>query len=346
VTEPLNVHDYELLARECLGENAWEYLRGGAGDETTLRANVAAFHRWELRPRLLVDVKNVETRTTVLGTEVSLPVLIAPVALQKLVHPEGEVATARAAAAAGTIMCLSTSATMRPAAVAAAAPGGARWFQVYVFNDRSTTSALIEEARDSGFSALALTIDTPILGRREGTLRIGFTHVPDELEVAGDIFGDLDAGVSWRDLEWLAGFGLPVVLKGVLTAEDARLAVEHGAAAVIVSNHGGRQLDGVPATIDALEEVVEAVGGRAEVLLDSGVRRGVDVLRALALGARAVLAGRAPIWGLAVRGEEGVADVLRLLREEVSLGLALLGCRSPADVTRAHVQASQLRTRG
>ncbi len=337
MTEPLNVHDYERLARERLPENAWEYLRGGAGDETTLRANCTAFERWVLRPRLLIDVRNVDTRTTVLGTEIALPVLVAPVAMQKLLHPDGEAATARAAAAAGTIMCLSTSATMRPAAVAAAAPAGARWFQVYVFNDRGTTSALIDEARDSGFSALALTIDTPMLGRREGTLRIGFTKVPDELEVAGDIFGDLDASVSWRDLEWLAGYGLPVVLKGILTAEDARLAVEHGAAAVVVSNHGGRQLDGVPATIDALEEVVDAVDGRAEILLDSGVRRGVDVLRALALGARAVLAGRAPIWGLAVGGEKGVVDVLRLLREEVALGLALLGCRSPAEVTRSHV---------
>jgi 4-hydroxymandelate oxidase len=336
VTEPLNVHDYERLARERLGEHAWEYLRGGAGDETTLRANCAAFERWQLRPRLLVDVRDVDTRTTVLGTEIALPVLVAPVALQKLMHPEGEAATARGAAAAGTIMCLSTSATMRPAAVAAAAPDGARWFQVYVFNDRAITRGLIEEARDSGYSALALTIDAPILGRREGALRIGFT-LPDELEVAGDIFGDLDASVSWRDLEWLGGFGLPVVLKGVLTAEDARLAVEHGAAGLVVSNHGGRQLDGVPASIDALEEVAEAVDGRAEVLLDSGVRRGVDVLRALALGARAVLAGRAPIWGLAARGEEGVADVLRLLREEVALGLGLVGCRSPADVTRAHV---------
>jgi isopentenyl diphosphate isomerase/L-lactate dehydrogenase-like FMN-dependent dehydrogenase len=333
---PLNVHDYERLARERLDEMAWEYLRGGAGDETTLRANVSAFERWELRPRLLVDVGGVDTRTTVLGTEIALPVLVAPVALQKLMHPDGEAATARAAAAAGTIMCLSTSATMRPAGVAAAAPDGRKWFQVYVFNDRGTTRELIEEARESGYSALVLTIDAPILGRREGAVRIGF-KVPDELEVVGDIFGDLDASVSWRDLEWIAGYGLPVVLKGVLTAEDARLAVDHGAAAVVVSNHGGRQLDGVPATIDALGEVCEAVGGRTEVLLDGGVRRGIDVLRALALGARAVLVGRAAIFGLAAAGEEGVSDVLRLLREEIALGLALLGCRTPAEVTRAHV---------
>jgi isopentenyl diphosphate isomerase/L-lactate dehydrogenase-like FMN-dependent dehydrogenase len=332
-----NVADYEAAARAALDDNAWEYVRGGAGDETTLRANRAAFDRWQLRPRTLVDVDAVDTSTTVLGTEISVPILVSPVALQKLVHPDGEAATARAAAAAGTIMCLSTSATMRPRAVAEAAPSAPRWFQVYMFKDRETTGGLIDEAQASGYSALVLTVDAPILGRREGTLRIGFTHVPDELEVAGDIFDDLDASVSWRDLEWLAGYGLPVVLKGVLTAEDARLAVEHGAAAVVVSNHGGRQLDGVSAAIDALPEVVEAVDGRCEVLLDSGVRRGVDVLRALALGARAVLIGRAAIWGLAVAGEEGVADVLRLLRDEVALGLALLGCRTPAEVTRAHV---------
>ena len=336
MTDPLNIHDYERLAQERLTEQAWEYLRGGAGDETTMRANRAALERWELRPRLLNDVREIDTRTTVLGTEIALPVLVAPVALQKLMHPDGEAATARAAAAAGTILILSTSATMRPAAVAAAAPEGARWFQVYVFRHRDVTQSLIEEARDNGYSALVLTIDAPVLGRREGALRIGF-KIPDELEVAGDIFGDLDPSVSWRDLEWLAGFGLPVVIKGILTPEDAKLAVEHGAAGIVVSNHGGRQLDGVPASIDVLEDIAEVVDGRAEVLLDSGVRRGIDVLRAIALGARAVLAGRAPLWGLAARGDEGVADVLRLLREEVALGLALSGCRSPADVTRAHV---------
>ena len=334
--EPLTVADFETLARARLDDNAWEYIRGGAGDETTLRENIEAFTRWKLRPRVLSDVGAVDTRTTVLGTEVASPVLVAPVALQKLAHPDGEAATARAAAAAGTIMCLSTSSTMRPAAVAAAAPGAPRWFQVYVFNDRGVTQALIDEARAHGYAALVLTVDTPILGRREGALRVGF-HVPEEFELAGDIFTDLSAGVTWRDLEWLAGHGLPVVLKGVLTAEDARLAVEHGAAAVVVSNHGGRQLDGVAASVDALPEVAEAVDGRVEVLLDGGVRRGVDVLRSLALGARAVLVGRAPIWGLAAAGEDGVRAVLDLLQKEVELGLMLLGCSSPAQVTRAHV---------
>jgi isopentenyl diphosphate isomerase/L-lactate dehydrogenase-like FMN-dependent dehydrogenase len=335
--EALNVNDYELLARERLDENAWEYFRGGAGDESTMRENLAAFARWKLRPRVLVDVRQVNTSTTVLGTRVAAPILVAPVALQKFAHREGEAATARAAAAAGTIMVLSTSATLRPAVVAAAAPGAPRWFQVYIFRDRGITQSLIDEACAHDYSALVLTVDVPILGRREGALRIGF-HVPDEFEVAGDIFGDIDPSVSWRDLEWLAGHGLPVVLKGVLTPEDGRIAIDHGAAAVVVSNHGGRQLDGVPASIDALPHVADAVSGRAEVLLDSGVRRGVDVLRALALGARAVLVGRPVVYALAADGEDGVLHVLELLREEVELGLRLLGCTSPAEVAREHVE--------
>jgi 4-hydroxymandelate oxidase len=335
--EPLNVHDYETLARERLDENAWEYFRGGAGDETTLRENRSALERWKLQPRVLVDVTAVDASTTVLGTPVAAPVLVAPVALQKLAHAEGEAATARAAASAGTIMILSTSATLRPGPVAEAAPGAPRWFQVYVFRDRAVTQALIDEACEHGYSALVLTVDVPILGRREGAVRSGF-HIPDEFEVAGDIFDDIDPSVSWRDVEWLAGHGLPVVLKGVLTTEDARLGVEHGAAALVVSNHGGRQLDGVPASIDALSRVVEAVAGRAEVLLDSGIRRGVDVLRARALGAQAVLVGRPVVYALAVAGEEGVVHVLQLLREEVELGLRLLGCRSVAEVSREHVE--------
>jgi 4-hydroxymandelate oxidase len=335
--EALNAHDYETLARERLDENAWEYFRGGAGDETTLRENRSALERWKLQPRVLVDVTAVDASTTVLGTRVAAPVLVAPVALQKLAHPEGEAATARAAASAGTIMILSTSATLRPGPVAEAAPGAPRWFQIYVFRDRAVTQALIDEACEHGYSALVLTVDAPILGRREGAVRSGF-HIPDEFEVAGDIFDDIDPSVSWRDVEWIAGHGLPVVLKGVLTTEDARLGVEHGAAAVVVSNHGGRQLDGVPASIDALSRVVEAVGGRAEVLLDSGIRRGVDVLRARALGAQAVLVGRPIVYALAVAGEEGVVHVLQLLREEVELGLRLLGCTSLAEVSREHVE--------
>jgi isopentenyl diphosphate isomerase/L-lactate dehydrogenase-like FMN-dependent dehydrogenase len=337
VTAPINVWDYERLAEQKLDANALAYFAGGSGDEITLRDNLAAFERRKLRPRVLVDVSSISTATTVLGTDIALPILIAPLALQRMAHPDGELATARAAAAVGTIMCLSTAATARPAEVAAVAPGAPRWFQVYVFADRSETEALVAKAVANGFSALVLTVDTPHLGRRERDIRVDF-KIPEHLTVAGDIFGGhFDTGLSWHDLEWLAGYGVPLVVKGILTAEDARLACEHGAAAVVVSNHGGRQLDGVSSSLDALEEVVHAVGGRAEVLLDGGVRRGTDVLKALALGARGVLIGRAMVWGLAAAGEEGVRDVLELLRAEVELGLALLGCASPADVTRAHV---------
>jgi len=337
VAGPVNVRDYERLAEERLDANALAYFAGGSGDEVTLRENVAAFERLKLRPRVLVDVGGGTTTTSVLGTEVSMPVLIAPLAIQRMAHPDGELATARAAAAAGTIMCLSTAATARPAEVAAAAPGAPRWFQVYVFEDRAITKDLVAEAVESGYGALVLTVDAPFLGRRERDIRIDF-KIPEGLTPSGNIFSEgFDLGFSWRDLEWLAGYGLPVVVKGLLTAEDARLACEHGAAAVVVSNHGGRQLDGVQASIDALEEVADAVDGRIEVLLDGGIRRGTDVLKALGLGARAVLIGRAMVWALAVDGEAGVAHVLRLLRDEIQLGLALLGCCSPAEVTRAHV---------
>jgi isopentenyl diphosphate isomerase/L-lactate dehydrogenase-like FMN-dependent dehydrogenase len=333
VALPINVWDYERLAEERLDANAHAYFAGGAGDEVTLRENLQAFERRKLRPRVLVDVGSVSTTTTVLGTEIALPVLIAPLAMQRMAHPDGEEATARAAAAAGTIMCLSSAATCAPSQLTE----GKRWFQVYVWNERATTEAAIAEAVEHGYSALVLTVDVPYMGRRERDIRVDF-KIPEHLTVQGDLFAaNFDATVSWRDLEWLAGYGLPVVVKGILTAEDAELACEHGAAAVVVSNHGGRQLDGVSASLDVLEEVVDAVDGRAEVLLDGGVRRGTDVLKALALGARAVLIGRAMLWGLAAAGEEGVTDVLRLLQKEVELGLALLGCASPADVSRAHV---------
>jgi isopentenyl diphosphate isomerase/L-lactate dehydrogenase-like FMN-dependent dehydrogenase len=338
VIGPINLWDYERLAEEKLDANALAYFAGGAGDEVTLRENVTAFERLKLRPRVLVDVGSVSTETSVLGTEIALPVLIAPLAMQRMAHPDGEVATARAAASAGTIMCLSSASTTRPADVARAASDGTHWFQVYVFADRSLTHALIDEACASGYSALVLTVDTPFLGRRERDIRVDF-KIPEGITPISDLFTQgFDTSLSWRDLEWLAGQGLPVVVKGILTAEDAKLACEHGAAAVVVSNHGGRQLDGVPASIDALPEVVEAVDGRAEVLLDGGVRRGTDVLKALALGARAVLIGRAMLWGLAADGEAGVSRVLELLRAEIELGLALLGCPSPQNVTRAHVR--------
>jgi 4-hydroxymandelate oxidase len=350
-TGPCNVWDYERLAQETLEPGAFGYFAGGAGDERTLRDNVEAFSRWRLRPRVLVDVDATTTATTVLGTEVSMPLLVAPVAYQRMAHPDGELGTARAAAAAGTVMVLSTLATSTPADVAAAAPGGTRWFQIYCFRDPGITRALMDQAVEAGYEALVLTVDAPRLGRRERDLRTAFeipadVTVPSFAAAAGgpaagtpaDMFALMDPTVSWRDLEGLASeCELPLLVKGVLTEEDARLACEHGAAGVVVSNHGGRQLDGVPATIDALPEVVEAVDGRIEVLVDGGVRRGTDVVRALALGARAVLAGRPVIWGLAAGGEQGARRVLELLRDEVELALALVGCSSPHAVTRAHV---------
>ncbi len=350
-TEPINVADYERLAAERLEPGVLGYFAGGAGDERTLADNVAAFARRRLRPRVLVDVSEVSTATTVLGTEVSMPVLVAPVAFQRLVDPDGEVAMARAAAAAGTIMCLSTIATSRPREIAAEVPPAPRWFQLYCFKDRGVTRALIDEAVECGFGAIALTVDAPRAGRRERDFRTGFAVPPDVTAPAvaaavgsdraitvQEVFALVDPALGWDDFAELASdCSLPVLLKGVHTGEDARLAAEHGAAGVIVSNHGGRQLDGVAASLDVLPEVAEAVEGRCEVLMDGGIRRGTDVAIALALGARAVLAGRAPVWGLAVDGEAGAERVLAILREEVELALTLLGCPTPADVGAEHV---------
>jgi isopentenyl diphosphate isomerase/L-lactate dehydrogenase-like FMN-dependent dehydrogenase len=341
---PLNVWDYEQLAAHMLEPGPHGYYAGGAGDEVTLRDNVRAYRRWQLRPRVLVDVSGCTTATTVLGHDVSMPLLVAPVAFQRVAHPDGEVGMARAAHATGTLMTLSTLSTTPPEQVAET--GVARWFQLYVFRDEGLTRELVERARAAGFTALVLTVDTPVLGRRERDHRTGFA-IPPEITVAAfgsggitpaEAFAQMSESVSWHDVERLvAEAGLPVLVKGVLTAEDARLACEHGAAGIVVSNHGGRQLDGVAATIDALPEVVEAVDGRVEVLVDGGVRRGGDVIKALALGARAVLAGRAPLWGLAVGGEAGARHVLELLRAEILLALKLVGCASPSDVSRDRV---------
>ncbi len=342
--DPVNVWEYERLAEETLEPGAWGYYAGGAGDEVTLRDNAAAYGRWQLRPRVLVDVSGTTATTTVLGHEVSMPLLVAPVAFQKMAHPDGEAGMARAARDTGTVLTLSTLSTTPLEEVAA--QGSQRWFQLYVFRDEGLTRSLVEQARDAGYTALVLTVDTPVLGRRERDLRTGFT-IAEGVAVAslgrggvtpGEAFAQMSAAITWRDVERFASAaGLPVVLKGIQRAEDARLAPEHGAAGIVVSNHGGRQLDGAPAALDALPECVEAVEGRVEVLVDGGIRRGTDVVKALALGARAAMAGRAPLWGLAVGGEAGARHVLELLRDEIRLALALLGCASPADVRRDHI---------
>jgi 4-hydroxymandelate oxidase len=349
---PINVADFERLAAEKLERGPRDYFAGGAGDEVTLRENVAAWGRWRLRLRVLNDVRGVSTATEVLGEPVRTPVLVAPVAYQRMAHPEGEAGMAAGAAGAGSVMCLSTLSTTRPAEVAAAAPGGRHWFQLYAFKDEAVTRALMEEAIAAGFEAVVVTADAPPGGNRERDRRNRFT-LPPELgtpsltaAVGGgrslsieDTFALMNHALTWADVGRLASeCSVPVLVKGVLTAEDAELALEYGAAGVVVSNHGGRQLDRSLATADALPEIADAVKGRGTLLVDGGIRRGLDVATALALGADAVLVGRPALWSLAASGREGVAAVLELLRAELELTLALLGCTAVSQLSRAHVR--------
>jgi isopentenyl diphosphate isomerase/L-lactate dehydrogenase-like FMN-dependent dehydrogenase len=334
----INVADYVEAAREKIAPEVWCYFEGGAMDEVSLRANVAASGRWRLRPRMLVDVSEISLATTLLGTRVAMPLGVAPFAMQRLLVPDGECSTARAAAAANALMVVSTLTTSSHAEICAAAEGP-RWLQLYVLRDRQRTLDHIAEAREAGYSAVVLTVDLPYVGRRERDLRLGFPNPPPDLELPYAHLFETTPALTWRDLEWIRReTELPLAVKGILTREDASLAVEHGADAVWVSNHGGRQLDHVAAGLDALPEVVEAVAGRAEVYVDGGIRRGTDVLKALALGARAAFAGRAFACGLAADGERGVAHVLSLLRDEIELALGLLGCTSPDTVSRGHVE--------
>jgi 4-hydroxymandelate oxidase len=326
----VTVDDYEPIARATLPADVYDYYAGGAGAEWTLGENRAAFDRWVFRPRVLAGVDVRDTSTEVLGTPISLPILVAPWAFQGLAHPDGEVATARAAAKAGTILVFSSTAAHRLEDVARATEAP-KWFQLYVYRDRGFTRDTLARAHAAGFGAVVFTVDLPVIGNRERDLR----HATP-LPVAGPGEElDFDPSISWDDLGWIRETApAPLLLKGILTAEDARLAVEHGVDGIVVSNHGGRQLDGSPAALDALVEVVEAVDGRCPVLMDGGIRRGTDVLKALALGARAVLVGRPLVWGLAAAGEEGAANVLEILRRELDVALALAGCRSVADAGR------------
>jgi 4-hydroxymandelate oxidase len=351
---PITLAEYEERARQVLPPMAFDYYAGGAEDEWTIRENRAAFSRYALRPRVLVDVSSRDPSTTVLGQEVSLPILVAPTALHVLAHPEGEVATARAATAAGTVMILSSlaSRTLEEVAEVAAGAEGAsrrRWFQLYVQRDRDFTAELVKRAETAGYSAIVLTADLPVVGARDRDIRNDF-QLPGDVRyanmrvqrppegrgsgLAAFIGFQGDASLDWDDVPWLRSLtDLPFVLKGVVRAEDARRAVESGFQAVVVSNHGGRQLDGTVASMDALPEVVEAVGDRGEVLVDGGVRRGSDVLKALAVGARAVLVGRPILWGLAVDGEAGVRRVISLLGAELDIAMAIAGCATVADIT-------------
>jgi 4-hydroxymandelate oxidase len=348
----LNLHELEQLARERLSSMAYDYYASGADDERTLRENVAAWSQYALAHRVLVDVSSRDAATSVLGMDVSMPILVAPTAFHKLACPEGELATARAAARAGTVMILSSLSNTRVEDVCGAAD--CVWFQLYVYRDRGATAALVARAEAAGARALVLTVDAPVFGRRERDVRNRF-HLPPGLRVEnmsasghGDIgyregesglsayiAEKLDPSLAWKDVAWLRSLTkLPVVLKGLVRPDDARRAVDHGAHGIVVSNHGGRQLDSSPASASVLGAISDAVAGRLDVLVDGGVRRGTDVLKALCLGARAVLVGRPILWGLAVAGEAGALGVLEAMGRELDQAMLLAGCPRVADATR------------
>jgi len=334
--EPINVFDYETLAQTYMGPSAWDYYQSGSNDEVTLRANRAFFERIQLRPRMLVDVGTCDTSTTVLGTPVRMPIMIAPTAFHCLAHPDGECATARAAGRVGALMVASTSST-RSLEDIASEGSSSLWFQLYV-SGRKGTEQLVQRATKAGYGALVVTVDSPRWGHKERVIHSGF-RLPLKANFTDEAAAEEAVSLTWSSLAWLRSLSpLPVVLKGILTAEDAVLAVEHGVEGIIVSNHGGRQLDGVPASIESLAEVVEAVDGRCEVYLDGGIRRGTDILKALALGARAVLVGRPVLWGLAVNGAEGVSHVLELLRAELELAMVLAGRPKIDSIDRSLVK--------
>lgn len=351
--EPINLYDFEAIMRAKLPRMAYDYYASGAHDEITLRENRAAYDRIHLRYRVLRDISRRNLSTAVMGQRVSMPVLISPTAFQRMAHPDGEVATARAAGKAGTIMILSTLATSSVEEIMEAATGPV-WFQLYVYKDRGATTGLVERAESAGCSALVLTVDAQIWGRRERDVRNRF-RLPEGLSVknlmpagkeqlprdtagsglAAYVTSLFDPALSWKDLDWLCSITkLPVLIKGVVHPDDARQAPEYGVAGLIVSNHGGRQLDTSPPTIEALPGVVKAVEDGLEVFIDGGIRRGTDVVKALALGAKAVGVGRPILWGLSYAGEKGVSQVLEILRDEIDSAMGLCGCTSVEEVSR------------
>ncbi|KAK2965294.1 hypothetical protein RJ640_004163 [Escallonia rubra] len=355
--EITNVMEYEAIAKEKLPKMVYDYYASGAEDQWTLQENRNAFSRILFRPRILIDVSKIDMTTSILGFNISMPIMIAPTAMLKMAHPEGEYAVARAASAAGTIMTLSSWATSNVEEVASTGPG-IRFFQLYVMKDRNVVAQLVRRAERAGFKAIALTVDTPRLGRREADIKNRFNLPPhftlknfegldlgkmdkaDDSGLSSYVSSQVDQSLSWKDVKWLQTIThLPILLKGVLTAEDARLAVEAGVSGIIVSNHGARQLDYVPATIMALEEVVKAVQGRIPVFVDGGIRRGTDVFKALALGASGIFVGRPAVFSLAAHGEAGVRKVLQMLRDEFELTMALSGCRSLKEITRDRILA-------
>ncbi|XP_054780516.1 peroxisomal (S)-2-hydroxyacid oxidase GLO4-like [Prosopis cineraria] len=355
--EPVNVREFQQLAREALPKMYYDFYAGGAEDEFTLKENKEAFRRITLRPRVLVDVSRISMSTTVLGYRISAPIIIAPTAFHKLAHPEGEVATAKAAAACDTIMVYLRQIATCTVEEVASSCNAVRFVQLYVHKRRDVTAAFVNRAERLGYKALVVTVDVPRLGRIEADIRNKM--ISPKLKNFDGLFSSefksdngsgleayvkqtRDASLQWKDIAWLKSItSLPIVIKGILTGEDAIKAVEIGVAGIISSNHGARQLDYSPATISVLEEVVHATKGKTPVLLDGGVRRGTDVFKALAVGAQAVLVGRPVIYGLAVKGEGGVRHVIETLKTELELTMALTGCPNLKDITRSHVKTQR-----
>ena len=344
----------EAEAGRRLPSAVFDYFAGGADDEATLAENEAAFRRVGLVPRVLRGAGTPDLATELLGESLSMPVLVAPTAFHRLAHPEGECATARAARAAGTVMILSMAATQPVEAVAKAA-GGGLWFQLYVQPDPGFTEAVVRRVEAAGCTALVVTVDSPVFGQRDRDLRHGFHALPEGLVcenmrepgrdgVPGAVRDiAFSTALSWREIEWLRGkTALKIVLKGIMHPDDARLAIGCGIDGLMVSNHGGRQLDTVPASLDLLPAIAEAVSGRLPVLLDGGIRRGTDVVKALALGADAVAIGRPVLWGLALGGAKGVGQVLDTLRTELARALSLCGCRTPRDLERELLSVTRM----
>lgn len=346
----MDLTELERQANDLLPPATYDYFAGGADDELTLQDNIESWSRLRLRPHVLGGIRQVQTETTLLGCSVSAPIMVAPLSYQRLAHPDGEVATSRGAAAAGCVMVVSTRATVSLENIAATAPEATRWFQVYILKDRGWTTELVTRAAAAGYGALVLTVDAPVLGRKRRDERHGFflpgaTHMAnlpskvllEEGELERYVGAEHQPVLTFEDIAWLQDLvELPVVVKGVLRGDDAIGCVEAGAAGIAVSNHGGRQLDGALASADALGDVAQAVGGRAEIYVDGGIRRGTDIVKALAVGARAVMVGRPILWGLATAGEQGVRGVLNALRDELVRALVLCGIpsveRVPSDI--------------
>ena len=348
--QPVNLKDYEVLAETRMERPNWDYYQGGSDDEITLRANRSAFERLWLRPRVLRDVSTCDLSTSVLGIPISMPIMGAPSAAHGLAHPEAECATARGIGLARTVMTLSTDSTRSIEDVAQCA-SGPLWQQLYVYTHEEA-EGLVKRAEAAGYRAIVLTVDLPVTSKRERDIRNDFSSFQlanypqafmgnaERLSLVARSTKSKEKAVyagnrlTWQTLPWLRSItSLPIVVKGILTAEDAELAVEHGANAIIVSNHGGRQLDSAIPSLEALPEVVAAVASRCEVYMDGGVRRGTDVIKALALGARAVLVGRPILWGLAANGTEGVEHVLEILRKELEVSMTLAGCPDLKSIT-------------